>query len=58
MTLFVQVLGMAGEIGVLKLGTVALDGTKIHARALSGLLESRGSSETGLICDSWVSGRV
>jgi Transposase DDE domain/Transposase domain (DUF772) len=32
-TLFVQVLTMAREIGVLKLGTVALDGTKIHANA-------------------------
>jgi transposase len=32
-TLFVQVLGVAREIGVLKLGTVALDGTKIHASA-------------------------
>ena len=31
--LFVQVLGVAGEMGVLKLGTVALDGTKIHANA-------------------------
>ena len=31
--LFVQVLLMAGEMGVLKLGTVALDGTKIHADA-------------------------
>jgi hypothetical protein len=31
--LFVQVLAMAREIGVLKLGTVALDGTKIHANA-------------------------
>jgi transposase len=31
--LFVQVLLMAREIGVLKLGTVALDGTKIHADA-------------------------
>jgi transposase len=31
--LFVQVLGVAREIGVLKLGTVALDGTKIHANA-------------------------
>src|ERR1700723_4541385 len=30
-TLFVQVLSVAGEMGVLKLGTVALDGTKIHA---------------------------
>ena len=32
-TLFVQVLGVAREMGVLKLGTVALDGTKMHANA-------------------------
>jgi transposase len=32
-TLFVQVLGVAREMGLLKLGTVALDGTKIHANA-------------------------
>src|ERR1700709_2676178 len=31
--LFVQVLVMAREMGILKLGTVALDGTKIHANA-------------------------
>src|SRR5271154_3260602 len=31
--LFVQVLLLAGEMGVLKMGTVALDGTKIHANA-------------------------
>src|ERR1035441_7989144 len=31
--LFVQVLGVAREMGVLKLGTVALDGTKPHATA-------------------------
>src|ERR1700683_1677956 len=31
--LFVQVLGVAGEMGVLKRGTVARDGTKIHANA-------------------------
>jgi transposase len=31
--LFVQVLGLAREMGVLKMGTVALDGTKIHANA-------------------------
>jgi transposase len=30
---FVQALGVAREMGVLKLGTVALDGTKIHANA-------------------------
>jgi transposase len=30
---FVQVLCLAREMGVLKLGTVALDGTKIHANA-------------------------
>ncbi len=32
-TLFVQVLGVAREMGVLRMGTVALDGTKIHANA-------------------------
>ena len=31
--LFVEVLKLAQEMGVLKLGTVALDGTKIHANA-------------------------
>ena len=31
--LFVQVLLLAHEMGVLKMGTVALDGTKIHANA-------------------------
>ena len=32
--LFVQVLALAREIGMLKLGTVALDGTKIHAAGI------------------------
>jgi transposase len=32
-TLFVQVLMLAREMGMLKMGTVALDGTKIHANA-------------------------
>ncbi len=31
--LFVQVLLLAREMGVLKLGTIGLDGTKIHANA-------------------------
>ena len=31
--LFVQVLMLAREVGLLKLGTVALDGTKVHANA-------------------------
>lgn len=31
--LFVQVLALAREAGMLKLGTVALDGTKVHANA-------------------------
>ena len=31
--LFIEVLKLAREMGVLKLGTVALDGTKIHANA-------------------------
>ncbi len=32
-SLFVQVLLLAREMGLLKMGTVALDGTKIHANA-------------------------
>jgi transposase len=32
-TLFVQVLQLAREMGVLKMGTIGLDGTKIHANA-------------------------
>src|ERR1700732_4911409 len=32
-TLFVQVLGLAPEMGVLKMGTIAPDATKIHANA-------------------------
>src|SRR5260221_800080 len=31
--LFVQVLGVAHQMGVLKLGTISLDGTKVHANA-------------------------
>lgn len=31
--LFVQVLSLARELGLLRLGTVPLDGTKIHANA-------------------------
>src|SRR5664279_1155416 len=31
--IFVQVLGCAREMGMLKLGTVSLDGTKVHANA-------------------------
>jgi transposase len=31
--IFVQVLGYARELGMLKLGTVSLDGTKVHASA-------------------------
>jgi len=30
---FVQVLMLARQMGVLKLGTVALDGTRLHANA-------------------------
>lgn len=32
-TVFVEVLKLAQGMGVLKLGTVALDGTKVHANA-------------------------
>jgi transposase len=49
--LFVQVLVLAGAIGVLKLGTVGLDGTKIHANASrhSALsYEQAGNIETQL----------
>jgi hypothetical protein len=31
--LFVRVLELTGEMGLLRLGTVGLDGTKIHANA-------------------------
>jgi transposase len=31
--IFIQVLGYAREVGMLKLGTVSLDGTKVHANA-------------------------
>ena len=49
--LFVQVLLLAREMGVLKLGTVGLDGTKIHANASRhGALsyEHAGNIETQL----------
>src|ERR1700747_1460761 len=36
--LFVQVLLLAREMGMLKMGTVALDGTKIHANASRAVL--------------------
>jgi transposase len=48
--LFVKVLLLAREMGVLKMGTVALDGTKIHANAIrhsalsyehAGIIEAR-----------------
>ena len=42
--LFVQVLALAREMGVLKMGTVALDGTKIHAQRASS---RRPSQATG-----------
>src|SRR5258707_4129489 len=47
--LFVQVLALAREIGMLKLGTVALDGTKIHASRHSALsYEHAGKIEAQL----------
>jgi len=54
--LFVKVLLLAREMGVLKLGTVALDGTKIHANASrhsalsyahAGKLEAQLKAEVG-----------
>src|ERR1700739_969237 len=56
--LFVQVLALAREMGVLKLGTVALDGTKIHANASrhsalsyehAGKLETQLKAEVGML---------
>jgi transposase len=43
--LFVQVLMLAREAGVLKLGTVALDGTKVHANASRHRALSYGHAE-------------
>ena len=42
--LFVQVLDMAREMGVLKLGTVALDGTKISTPARAATARCRMST--------------
>src|SRR6201997_4993855 len=56
--LFVEVLKVAREMGVLKLGTVALDGTKIHANASrhsalsyehAGKLETQLKAEGGML---------
>src|SRR5437870_159752 len=55
---FVEVLKLAREMGVLKLGTVALDGTKIHANASrhsalsyqhAGKLETQLKAEVGML---------
>ena len=43
--LFVQVLGIAKEMKLLKLGTVALDGTKVHANASRHSALSYGHAE-------------
>jgi len=43
--LFVQVLCIAGEMKLLKLGTVALDGTKVHANASRHSALSYGHAE-------------
>ena len=51
--LLLQVLGVAREMGLLRLGTVALDGTKIHANASrhSALsYEHAGKIEAQLSC--------
>jgi transposase len=44
-SLFVQVLGIAREMKLLKLGTVALDGTKVHANASRHSALSYGHAE-------------
>lgn len=43
--LFVQVLGIAQEMKLLKLGTIALDGTKIHANASRHSALSHGHAQ-------------
>src|SRR6266849_6082159 len=48
--LFVQVLVLAREMGMLKIGTVGLDGTKLHANASGhnrGAAEGRGDRADG-----------
>jgi len=49
--LFVEVLQLAREMGVLKLGTIALDGTKIHANAKAYPVHSGPSK-----CSVWARG--
>jgi hypothetical protein len=44
--LFVQVLRLASTMGMLKMGTVALDGTKVHANASRHSALSYGHAET------------
>ncbi len=54
--LFIEVLKLAREMGLLKMGTVALDGTKIHANASrhSALsYEHAGKIEWGLPARGW-----
>jgi hypothetical protein len=44
------VLQLAREMGMLKLGTVALDGTKVHAKASRHSALSHGSVLSGSQC--------
>ena len=55
--LFVEVLLLAREAGVLKLGTVALDGTKVHAK-LRHRLDLALVAERGLITPNYLAHRV
>ena len=48
-TLFVQVLCIARQMKLLKLGTIALDGTKIHANAARR--RARCARESRLRCE-------
>jgi len=45
-TLFVQVLLLAREMGVLKMGTIGLDGTKIHANVGRPTADDDGSTRS------------
>jgi transposase len=51
--LFVQVLLVARETGVLKMGTIGLDGTKIHAKASRHRALSYGHVERPLCTARW-----
>ena len=56
--LFVKVLLLAREMGVLKLGTVALDGTKIQANASKQTRQMAEAAAAGAAAESGVAVRL